>query len=446
MGAATASAHANFFFEFADALCAQLQRDETLLVNYAAERSDFVRFNHAQVRQAGTVDQRFVTVRLIHAGRQISETLTLSGDADDRGLGLASLTRLRELVGQLPVDPWLALAEEPKSTTTLRPGKLPPAEEIVAQVVQAAGKHDLVGFYAAGPIFRGFTNSLGQRNWHETTSFNFDWSLYLAGDKAVKSSLAGFEWQQSVFEQKLTAAAMQLEQLAQPARTLSPGEYRVYLAPGALDEIASMLSWGGFSARARETKQSALLRMESGAALASAVTLTENSREGLSPIFQGDGFVRPDVVPLITAGRLGDPLVSPRSGREYHRVPNGANGRESPESLDLAAGDLPMADALAALDTGLFINNLWYLNFSDRPAGRMTGMTRFATFWVEHGQIVAPVNVMRFDDTIYRMLGSELAGLTCERELIVDTGTYSQRSTGCSRLPGALLRSLKLTL
>lgn len=40
---------------------------------------------------------------------------------------------------------------------------------------------------------------------------------------------------------------------------------------------------------------------------------------------------------------------------------------------------------------------LWYLNFSDRPGGRITGMTRFASFWVEDGRIVAPLNVMRFD-------------------------------------------------
>lgn len=35
-------------------------------------------------------------------------------------------------------------------------------------------------------------------------------------------------------------------------------------------------------------------------------------------------------------------------------------------------------------------------------------MTRFATFWVEQGRIVAPVDAMRFDDSLYRLLGSEL--------------------------------------
>jgi predicted Zn-dependent protease len=101
---------------------------------------------------------------------------------------------------------------------------------------------------------------------------------------------------------------------------------------------------------------------------------------------------------------------------------------------------------LAALDTGLYVSNLWYLNFSDKPAGRMTGMTRFATFWVEHGKIVAPVTPLRFDDTIYRMLGDELESLTRSRELLLSTSTYDERSTASSHLPGALLGSLRFTL
>jgi len=116
------------------------------------------------------------------------------------------------------------------------------------------------------------------------------------------------------------------------------------------------------------------------------------------------------------------------------------------QSADLDGGALPMSDALAALDRGILVGNLWYLNYSDRASGRITGMTRFATFWVEGGQIVAPLNVMRFDDSIYRMLGSELQALTREREWIQSRSTYGQRSVESTRVPGALLSSLTLTL
>jgi predicted Zn-dependent protease len=125
---------------------------------------------------------------------------------------------------------------------------------------------------------------------------------------------------------------------------------------------------------------------------------------------------------------------------------NGANAAESPDSLDMAPGDLPTGDALAALDTGLYIGNLWYLNFSDRPACRVTGMTRFASFWVENGNIVAPVDVMRFDDSVFRLFGEQLVELTAERELVASSDTYRARSVSSMRLPGAVVRDMTFTL
>ena len=53
---------------------------------------------------------------------------------------------------------------------------------------------------------------------------------------------------------------------------------------------------------------------------------------------------------------------------------------------------------------------------------------------------------MRFDDSLYRMLGSELVDLTRERELLLSTSTYGGRSVETNRLPGALLGNLKFTL
>ena len=56
----------------------------------------------------------------------------------------------------------------------------------------------------------------------------------------------------------------------------------------------------------------------------------------------------------------------------------------------------------------------------------MTGMTRFATFWVENGEVVAPVNVMRFDDTLYSLFGTEnLQHITKERQFLLSASSYS---------------------
>lgn len=434
------------FFTLADRLTRETHADESLLLWLSGERSDFVRFNQGRVRQPGSVAQQFLTVRLVRNRRQAAATVTIAGTIGDEALARATVGRLRDTLGDLAEDPWLAIAEHPESTTHARRGRVPPAEEVVEQVVATSAGRDLVGIYAGGSMMRGFANSLGQRNWHEIDCFNLDWSLHLRADKAVKCNYAGFDWDAEAFGAKQADARRTIARIAATPRTIEPGEYRAYVAPAALDELVGLLGWGGFSARARATRQGPLLRMEQGETLSPKVTLVENTADGIAPAFQRDGYVKPSSVTLIESGRLGAALVSPRSAKEYGIASNAASGRESPESLEMAAGTLGQSEVLAALDTGLYIGNLWYTNFSDRSAGRITGMTRFATFWVERGRIVAPVNVMRFDDSIFRMLGTQLIELTAEREMLLDPGTYGERSTGSARLPGMLLAALRFTL
>ena len=233
--------------------------------------------------------------------------------------------------------------------------------------------------------------------------------------------------------------------MAREPKTVPPGRYRAYLAPDALAELMDMLAWGGFGLKSHRTAQTPLLKLVRGERrLHQAVTLQENNRRGLAPSFTGEGFLKPPTVTLITAGAYGDCLVSARSAKEYGQAVNAA--AELPESPSLAAGDLPSAAMLTRLGTGIYIGNLWYCNYSDRNDCRITGMTRFGTFWVEGGQIRAPLNVMRFDDSIYHLLGDRLEGLTRERELILSAETYGGRSTTSYLLPGALISEMSFTL
>ena len=72
-------------------------------------------------------------------------------------------------------------------------------------------------------------------------------------------------------------------------------------------------------------------------------------------------------------------------------------------------------------------------------------MTRFATFWVQDGEIVAPVDVLRFDDSLLEVFGERLVGLTDRSEFVLDATSYGARSTGSSRTPGALVEELRFT-
>ncbi|MCY2928455.1 MAG: metallopeptidase TldD-related protein [Planctomycetota bacterium] len=434
------------FFEYVDELSRTLRGKEVLLASYDGEESDFVRFNRSAIRQPGSVMQQYVTLELIDGRRHAKAATTVTGQADDDRAALkAMLVELRAQLPHVPDDPYLLYATEVHNTEQIARSTLPDSGAALDKVLAAGQGRDMVGLYAAGGIYGGFANSLGQKNWYASHSFCLEWCFYHQADKAVKARYAGLAWDDGAFARKVADATSQLEVLQRPAKTIAPGGYRVFLTPAAMVEIASMLAWSGFGLKDHRTKNTSLLKMIEGhSTLAPAITVRENVREGLGANFTGEGFVKAPVVMMIENGRYKDCLVSPRSSAEYG-VPVNA-GWEYPSSFEMGAGDLDEADVLARLDTGVYVNTLWYLNYSDRPAGRITGMTRFATFWVEGGRVTAPLNVMRFDETYYRILGTNLLALTRQRDFIPATDTYQARSTSSHRLPGALIDDFQFTL
>ncbi|HET8832438.1 MAG TPA: metallopeptidase TldD-related protein [Casimicrobiaceae bacterium] len=437
----------SYFNDIARVIDAALIAGERHASWFSAEDSDFVRMNRGKVRQPGTVSQRFIEIRLIKGARHASNALTLSGalEADARAIN-AAIASLRNALPQLADDPHLLLPTTIASSRSARGTTLPSCEAIVAKMLDAAAGLDLVGLAAAGPVYRGFANSEGQRNWHVVSTFNLQWSLYHRADKAVKASYSDVEWSDEAFGERMRSSIEQLRLISMPPKSLQPGRYRAYLSPAAMHEIVELLAYGAFSARSLETQQSALSRMRADARLDSHVQIVEDFASGVAPPFQAEGFARPASVPLVSNGQLAGALVSPRTAREFGLDANGANGAESPEALSIGGGTIAARDALRALDTGLAVGNLWYLNYSDRPACRMTGMTRFATFWVERGAVVGPANVLRFDDTLYRMLGDNLEALTAERELLLSSSTYGARMLTSATLPGALVSEMNFTL
>lgn len=437
-----------YFHALADALQNQLEGDERFKCWFSAESSDFVRFNQGAIRQPGHVRQIYLTINLINGLRHANSSAALCGNLDaDRALLQKLVASLRAQLPDLPDDPHFLMATDVHSSEHIVPSRLPPASEMVDQILEVAKAYDFVGFLAAGPMYCGFANSHGQRNWHEVASFDLNWSLYQTRDKAVKTSYGGFDWDGAAFRAKFQAAAEQLDILKRDPVSIKPGTYRAYLTPTALNELIGMFNWDGVSEKSLRTRQSSLRRMrDDGLQLNPAITLCENTAEGLAPGFQGDGFIKPEQVVLFDQGRLVNSMVSPRTAKEYGIENNGADGGEGMASIDLAGGDLAMADVLKELGTGVFVSNLWYTNFSDKANCRLTGMTRFATFWVENGEIKAPLNVMRFDDSLFRLLGENLLGLTRERELLIDNLSYAERSTSSARMPGALVKDFMFVL
>ena len=443
----------NYFQKITEFISSNLGSGEVFKAYFSGEKSDFVRFNNSKIRQPGSVTQMAISLDLIKNLKHISNNINLSGILEqDQDLISKIIKQTREDLKFVSDDPYLLISNNSEHSENIESSELGSAAQITQNILlelERAGTNkplDFVGILAMGQIYKGFSSSHGAQLWHERSSFNLDYSLYYKADKAVKNNYAGKVWDAQKFRDKLTQDQTYLKILERPAKTLKPNKYRAYLAPAAVHEIVGLMSWGGFSEAATRQKDSPLQMLcEKEKALSPKINMTENSQNGIGPLFQGDGFRKPESVKLIKSGKLESLLISPRSEKEYKK-PNNGSSDESPHALDMQPGDLNMAEAAQKLGTGILINNLWYLNFSDKPAGRMTGMTRFATFWVENGEIVAPTNVMRFDDSIYNVFGENLESLTSQRDYIIDSSTYEERSCDTAHLPGAMLKELNLTL
>lgn len=421
-------------------LRAAVRGDEGFTLSWSSEESDFVRFSKSRVRQAGAVAQSAARVELFTGSRHVRATVTL-GAADDAQRVERAVAQLRAQLDDAPEDPYFLLPPPDAPTSRIEPAALPSAADGVSLLLR--GDEDRVGLWSSGTMHRGFASSLGHDRWYKTGNFHVDWSVVHPSGRAVKSSHAGRHWDPAALRAKDDDALARAERLAQEPVRLAPGKYRAWLCPAAVDEILQILAWESFGEQGLRTRSTAWLRLQDGAAsLSPMVTLREDLALGLAAPFSADGFARPASVTLVADGGLRGSLVSPRSAKEFGVETNGAEAGEQPTSLSLSPGSLPTADALALVGDGIWVSNLWYLNFSDRAGGRITGMTRFACFAVENGRLGAPIAPARFDDTVYALLGDALEGVSREAELMPTGDTYFERKLAGSSTPALLLREL----
>src|SRR5438105_4257002 len=162
------------FVHLADGVAARMRGSEGFLARYAGEKSRFVRFNRAAIRQAGTVEQRYLALELFDGRRHASQTLSLTGNVEDEARIDAAVSELREILARAPEDPHFLVNTSVQSTMRETPDHLPPDDAAVTAILENAAGADFVGFYAAGPVHRGFANSFGQRNWSTVHSFSLD--------------------------------------------------------------------------------------------------------------------------------------------------------------------------------------------------------------------------------------------------------------------------------
>jgi predicted Zn-dependent protease len=436
------------FQSYATKIFSELKSGEKLALNLQAESTEFCRLNASKIRQFGDVYQGAVTLSFSLGSKKIKRDIPYTGLVEqDLKTAEESLTYMRSQITKLSDDPfYIPVVNNGKSDLDLSKSYID-SQAVMNEILPAIKHVDCAGIWASGDQYRATMNSEGESHWFKTNSFYFNYSLYTEKQKAVKGNYADQVFNLDVFKRNIEKSVSELELLERPDKILPRGSYRTYLAPDAVLEILKTLGWGSFGLGNVKRGNSGLKHLYEGTkSLSSKFNLDEDFSLGLNAPFNSLGELAPQKLALIEKGKLSNLLVSSRSAKEYNVSSNGAENGEASRSLSLHPGILSEKDVLKTLGTGLYINNLHYLNWSDVPGGRFTGMTRFASFWVENGEIVAPIKDLRFDETIYRVFGENLVELTKETEIGPNLYSYEKRGMGGSKTPGMLVNDFTFTL
>lgn len=436
------------FNSISDSLFKELKSGEDVILSFSGENSQFIRFNNGSVRQTGMVDDADIELKFISNNRICGGGFTISGDMEiDLARGKHEIERMRHETNELPEDPFLVLPKNLGSSNVIKEANGLKFEDSIDAILPAMSGTDFVGILANGKMFRGNANSKGQNHWFETDTYSLDYSLVTSAHQMVKGSFSGSDWNQEEYESYVKRSKEKLSLMERKPIKIKTGDYRTWFESAAVSDFLGMFSWNGISEASLRQGCSGFGKMRhNDTRLSPKFSVIEDFSPGYCPKFNSDGEVAPDELALIEAGQLKNTLISSRSAKEYGLESNYAENGEFLRSPRMATGNLNQDDVVKKLDKGLFLSNIHYLNWSDNPGGRITGLTRYACFWVEGGEIVAPIETMRFDDSFYRFFGDQLSEVEDRLYSNPEVGTYGGRSLGATACPGILVNSFSLTL
>lgn len=179
-----------------------------------------------------------------------------------------------------------------------------------------------------------------------------------------------------------------------------------------------------------------------------ALTIYDDGNESgmLRTPFDLEGTPRQRVL-LIDRGRAAgivyDTTYGARVGQPStgHALPPDDAEGPLPLHLGIAPGPRPLAELVRGCRRGLLIPRFHYVNGLLHPrTALMTGLTREGVFLIEDGQLTAPVQTLRFTQSIVEAF-QRVAGISRDRRLVADPSTMA----GCCLVPALHLRRFRFT-
>jgi predicted Zn-dependent protease len=414
-------------------------------VTVTRERSLLSRFARSRPTQATEVDDMTVHVLCVHDGHTgAAETNVLRDDAlaqvtSDAAAAARAAAAAAGGSGEYPGLPG------PTSSYRYHDGCDPATAALdAAQAgralgtafdVAAATGHEAFGIWTAGVVETAIASTTGVR---ATDRVSDAFMKVICRDGAGRS---GWSSQTCVAMADLDPAALakraaEKVAAAEPVE-LAAGEYPVVLEPAAVGTLLDFLAYLAFNGLAHGEGRGALAGRLGERVAAPAVNLADSPRfRGTLPrAFDAEGVPKAPV-PLIQDGVAHAVVHDTRSAARArdgarstgHAIaPGGAPSGPHATNLVLSGGGAADEQELvAAVERGIYVTRLWYVNVVHPKQTLLTGTTRDGTFLIEDGRIARPLRDVRFTDSVLRILEATEA-LTASQQLVSEAEFYGRR-------------------
>ncbi len=451
------------------------------------EDSGLARYAGDRVHQHVSERNCEIRVRAVR-GRRVAVT---AGNQADTDSVRAVAERAAAAAGRSPEDPYFPGLPHPSSTpyvdqTTfyastaeLEPADRAEAVRIILGLLKSAGAQGF-GAVTSAVTELAVVNSHGV---HAYQSFTDAWVSVIAqrerypagegaavqtlttsgraGGAAAPSSRAPLrpatgratachrDW--SEIDPESTALRALSKASLETPRHLPPGEYTVLLEETAVAEMLEFLAYGALNGLNFLEGQSLYSGRLGERPYPATITLRDDPTDARATNFSFDFEGVPKApLTLIRGGVLErvawDSATAARGGEAStgHALPAPNPHGPMPLNLTLLPGSHDRAELLAKMDRGLLVTRFHYVNEVDPARTLLTGMTRDGTFLVEDGKIVAPVQDLRWVESIDGVLKRTIA-VGSTQQLVSEGPGYGMRSLVGSLMPALLVEGFSIT-
>ena len=381
----------------------------TLTVTRAAN----TRFARSEITSTGDSDDTTLDVHVAYGKRHANVTVNQLDAASLR----TAVARAAALARIAPEDPERMPALPPQT----EPASAPRWDDATAaldtgararaagQAISAAQEKgvDVAGFFSHQASVSLLGNSAGLRAAVQGTEAGL--SMTARTKDGTGSGWAGL---QSIKAGELDAAALAHAAVDKGVRSAKPrhldaGKYQVVLEPAAVAELLAFTT-RALGARQADEGRSFFAKPGGGSKIGEKlfgdmVTLTSSPADPLAPADPHDA----EGMPVAPTTWIEKGVLRNLHYTRYWAAKQGKTAMGQASRYPLHGGQAASVDELVkGIDRGVVVTRFFYIRILDPQTILCTGLTRDGVFLVEKGEIVAPVNNFRFNESPVKMLAA----------------------------------------